>query len=90
MTIQISTIANKAKKDKDRLKNLEKNIDTKKAFSKLKDKQINKTLMKIKKASFEAMEKFKASNEFSDKLCDYYDEFFRKYLAKHHLEMDFS
>ena len=41
----------------------------------------------------EAVEKFKASEEYSDKLCDYYVEgfdLFRKYLAKHHLELDFS
>ena len=39
------------------------------------------------------MEKFKALDEYSDKLCDYYVEgfdLFRKYLAKHHLELDFS
>ena len=39
------------------------------------------------------MEKFKASDEFSGKLCEYYmDNFklFRKYLAKHHPELDFS
>ena len=39
------------------------------------------------------MEEFKASNKYSDKLCGYYSEgfnLFRKYLAKHHLELDFS
>ena len=34
LTIQISVLANEAKKDKDHLKTLEKNIDTEKAFSK--------------------------------------------------------
>ena len=39
------------------------------------------------------VEKFKGSNEYSDKLCDYYVEgfnLFHKYLAKHHPELDFS
>ena len=35
---QISALADEAKKDKDHLKTLEKSIDTKKVFSKLKDK----------------------------------------------------
>ena len=35
---QISTLADTAKKDKECLKTLEKSINTKKAFSKLKDK----------------------------------------------------
>ena len=38
------------------------------------------------------MEEFKALDEYSNKLCGYYSEglnLFRKYLAKHHLELDF-
>ena len=83
MTIQLFTLTDKAKKDKDRLKTLEKNIDTEKSFSKLKDKQIDEAFMKVNKAGFEVVEKFKASLEFYDKLCDYYVdgfELFRKYL----------
>ena len=46
LMIKISALADEAKKDKDRLKTLEKNIDTKKEFSKLKNKQIeDKTLI---------------------------------------------
>nr|POF09658.1 hypothetical protein CFP56_10837 [Quercus suber] len=93
LTIQISALADEAKKDKDYLKTLEKNINTEKVFSKLKDKQINEALTNVEKVGFEAVEKFKASNEFSNKLYDYYvDGFklFRKYLAKHHPKMDFS
>ena len=89
---QISALADKAKKDKDRWKTLEKSIDTEKAFSKLKEKQIDETLLKVK-ASSEAVEKFKVSDEYSDKLCDYYVEgfeLFRKYLARHHPSLDFS
>ena len=59
----------------------------------MKDKQIDKALIKVNKASFEAVEKFKAFDEFLDMLCDYYVdgfELFCKYLVKHHLEMDLS
>ena len=72
---------------------MEENIDIEKASSKLKDKQIDKALIKVNKASFEAVEKFKAFDEFLDMLCDYYVdgfELFCKYLVKHHLEMDLS
>ena len=39
------------------------------------------------------MEKFKNSDEYSDKLCDYYIdgfELFLKYMAKHYPDLDFS
>lgn len=39
------------------------------------------------------MENFKVSDKYSDKLCDYYVkgfELLRKYLAKHHPELDLS
>nr|POE48539.1 hypothetical protein CFP56_68276 [Quercus suber] len=84
---QISVLADKAKKDKEGLKTLENSINTEKALSKLKDKQINEALLMVKKASLEVVEKFKASDEYSDKICDYYVEGFdllRKYLVKHH------
>nr|POF23881.1 hypothetical protein CFP56_23701 [Quercus suber] len=92
LTIQVSTLVDKVKKGEDHLKTLEENIDTEKASSKLKDKQIDEALMKVDKACFEAVEKFKDSDKFLDKLYDYYVdgfELFRKYL-KHHLEMDLS
>ena len=75
--------------DKDCLKTLEKSIDTEKAFS----KQIDETLQKIEKASSKAVDKFKASDEYLHKLCDYYVggfELFRNYMAKHHPSLDFS
>ena len=75
------------------MKTLKKSIDTEKAFSKMKEKQINETLLNVKKAGLEAMEKFKVFDEYSDKLCNYYVEgfeLFRKYLAKHHPSLDFS
>ena len=90
---QVFALSDKVAKYNDYLKTLEKSIDTEKAFSKLKDKQINKALLKVEKAVSEAVEKLKASNEYSEKLCNYYMEgfkLFRKYLAKHHPSLDFS
>ena len=90
---QISALSDEPNKDKDRMTTLEKIIDTKKAFSKLKDKQIDKALLKVEKAGLDAVEKFKAPNEYSGKLCDYYVEgfeLFKKYLAKHHPSLDLS
>lgn len=68
-------------------------MSTKKAFFRLKDKQIKETLARILKVSVEAIEKFKDSDEYSDKLCNYYVEgfdLFRNYLTKHNPELDFS
>ena len=62
--IQISALAEEVKKDKDRLKTLEKNIDTEKAFSKLKDKQIDEAFMKVDKVGFKAGEKFRLLMSF--------------------------
>lgn len=93
LKIQIFTFSDEAKKDKDCLKTLEKSIDTKKAFSKLKDKQTDEALLKVEKVGSEAMEKFKVSDEYLGKLCGYYVEgfeLFKKYLAKHHPSLDLS
>lgn len=90
---KVSSLSNEVKRDQDHLKALEKTVDTKKAFSKLKDKQINDALLMIQKASSDAVKKFKASDEYSDKLYDYYVkgfDLFRKYMAKHHPSLDFS
>ena len=48
--------------------------------------------LKIQKAGLEAVEKFKMFDEYSEKLCDYYVDGFKlfcKYMAKHHLDLDF-
>nr|POF22001.1 hypothetical protein CFP56_35542 [Quercus suber] len=90
---QLFALVEESKKDKECLKTLEKSIDTEKAILKLKDKQIDEALLKVEKAGSVAVEKFKASDEYSDQLCDYYVEgfdLFYKYLAKHHPELDFS
>ena len=90
---QIIALVKEAKKDKDCLTILEKSIDTEKAFLKLKDKQIDEALSEVEKVGIEAVEKFKDSDEYSNKLCDYYMEgfeLFKKYLAKCYLELYFS
>ena len=49
--------------------------------------------LSFKKADFEVVEKFKKSNTYFDKLCNYYVEdieLFLKYMAKHHPSLDFS
>lgn len=68
-------------------------MSTEKAFSKLKDKQIDEALAKHQKVSPKFVEKFKKSDEHSDKLCNYYMEGFKlfcKYMAKHQPNLDFS
>ena len=90
---QITALFDEAKKDKDRLTVLEKSIDTEKAFLRLKAKQIDEALLKVKKAGIKVVEKFKASNEYLNKLCNYSIEgfeLFRKYMGKHHPELDFA
>ena len=72
---------------------MEKDVNTEMAFSKLKDKQIDDAFLKIQKVYPKAMEKFKNSDEYLDKLCNYCMEgfdLFRKYMAKHHPDLDFS
>ena len=48
---------------------------------------------KLQKARATAMQQFKDSNYYSDELCEYYVEgfkLFRKWMAKHHLDLDLS
>lgn len=90
---KVSSLSDEVEKTQDRLKALEKDANTKKAFSKLKDKQIDDALLKIQKVDPEAVEKFKNSDEYSNKLCNYYVEgfdLFHKYMAKNHPNLDFS
>ena len=69
---RLSPFPDKLEKAQDHLKTLERKVNTEKAFSKLKDKLINDAQLKIQKVSLEAVEKFKKSNKYSNKLCDYY------------------
>jgi len=69
---KVTSLSNEMEKAQDCLKTLERDVNTKKAFSKLKDKQIDDALLKIQKASPEAVEKLKKSDKYSKKQCDYY------------------
>ena len=64
---KVTSLSNKVEKVEDHLKTLERDVNTEKAFSKMKDKQINDALLKIQKADPEAVEKVKKSNEYSNK-----------------------
>jgi len=75
------------------VKVLEHDVKIEKAFSRLKDKQIEDAALILQKTDFEVVEKFKKFDAYSDKLYDYYVEgfeLFDKYTAKHHLGFDFS
>ena len=64
-----------------------------KDFSKLKDKQIGSLQFKLKKVGLDAVREFKESDLYSDNLCEYYVEgfeLFRRWMAKHHPELDLS
>lgn len=90
---KVSSLSNEVEKTQDHLKALEKDVNTQKAFSKLKHKQIDDALLKIQKVDPEAVEKFKNSDEYSDKLCNYYMEgfdLFHKYMVKNHPDLDLS
>ena len=64
-----------------------------KDISKLKDKQIGGLQFKLKKAGPDAVQEFKESNLYSDNLCEYNVEgfeLFRRWMAKHHPELNLS
>ena len=69
---KVKSLSDEMEKAQDHLKTLEREVNNQKAFSKLKDKQIDNAQLKIQKGDPEAMEKFKNSYEYSNKLCDYY------------------
>ena len=49
--------------------------------------------LKLQKVEATVVKEFKDSNEYSDELCGYYVEGFdllRKWMAKHHLDLDLS
>jgi len=90
---KFSSLEGEAKETQEHLKALDKDVSTEKTFFGLKDKQIEEALARIPKVGAEVIKKFMDSDEYSNKLCDYYVEgfdLFCKYLAKHHLELDFS
>nr|POF19809.1 hypothetical protein CFP56_24805 [Quercus suber] len=80
-----------AKNDKERVAALEKSLQVEKDFCKLKDKQIGDLELKLQRVEATMVKEFKDSNEYSDELCGYYVEGFellRKWMAKHHPDLD--
>lgn len=69
---KVTSFFDEVEEAQDSLKTLERDMNIKKAFSKLKDKQIDNALHKIQKANPEVVEKVKKSDEYLNKLCDYY------------------
>lgn len=69
---KVTSFFDEVEEAQDSLKTLERDMNIKKAFSKLKDKQIDNALHKIQKANPEVVEKFKKFDEYLNKLCDYY------------------
>ena len=90
---KVAILTVEAKNDKERVAALEKSLQVEKDFSKLKDKQIGGLQFKLKKAGPDAVQEFKESNLYSDNLCEYNVEgfeLFRRWMAKHHPELDLS
>ena len=72
---------------------LEKSLQVEKDFCKLKDKQIGDLELKLQTVGAMVVKDFKDFNEYSDELCGYNMEgfdLFRKWMAKHHLDLDLS
>ena len=68
---KVTSFFDEVEEAQDSLKTLERDMNIKKAFSKLKDKQIDNALHKIQKANPEVVEKVKKFDEYLNKLCDY-------------------
>ena len=80
-----------AKNAKERVVVLEKSLQVKTDFCKLKDKQIGDLELKLQKVEAMAVKEFKDSDEYSNELCGYYMEgfdFLRKWMTKHHTNLD--
>ena len=88
---KVTILAVEVENDKERVATLEKSLQVEKYFSKLKDKQIGDLQFKLQKAGPAAVQEFKDSGPYSSKLCEYYMEgfeIFRKWMAKHHPNLD--
>ena len=80
-----------AKNAKERVVVLEKSLQVKMDFCKLKDKQIGDLELKLQKVEAMAVKEFKDSDEYSNELYGYYVEgfdFLRKWMTKHHTNLD--
>ena len=62
-----------------------------KDFCKIKDKQMGDLQFKLQKAGATKVQEFKDFDSYSNELCEYYVEgfeLFRKWMVKHHLDLD--
>ena len=90
---KVAILTVEAENDRECVAALEKSLEMEKDFCKLKDKQIGDIELKLQTASAMVVKDFKDSNEYSDELCGYYVEgfdLFRKWMAKHHPDLDLS
>ena len=90
---KVAILTVEAENDKEHVTTLERSLQVEKDFSKLKDKQIGDLQFKLQKAGPVAVQEFKDFNSYSDELCEYYVEgfeLFRKWMAKHHPDLDLS
>ena len=90
---KVFILAVEVENDKERVVALEKSLQVEKDFCMLKDKKMGDLQFKLQKAGATVVQEFKDSDSYSDELCEYYVEgleFFRKWMAKHHLDLDLS
>ena len=88
---KVAILTVKAENDKELVVALERSLQVEKDFCKLKDKQMGDLLFKLQKAEATMVQEFKDSDSYLDELCEYYMEgfeLFRKWMAKHHSDLD--
>lgn len=90
---KVAILTVEVENDKECVAALEKSLQVEKDFCNLKDKQIGDLQLKLQKAGAVAAQEFKDFDSYLDELCHYYVEgfeLFRKWMAKHHSNLDLS
>nr|POE73847.1 hypothetical protein CFP56_26825 [Quercus suber] len=90
---KVAILTADAKNDKECVAILKKNLQVEKDFCRLKDKQIGDLELKLQKAETTTVKEFKDFDKYFDEWCGYYVEGFdllRKWMAKHHPNLDLS
>ena len=90
---KVSILAVEDENDNEYMAALEKSLQVEKDFCKLKDKRMGDLQPKLQKARAMVVQEFKDSDAYSDELCEYYVEgfeLFRKWMMKHHPNLDLS
>lgn len=73
---KVAILAIEAENEKVHVAAFEKSLQVEKDFCKLKDKQMGDLQLKLQKAGATALQEFKDSDIYSNKLCEYYVEGF--------------